>query len=676
MSLLRFPTVELTSWSPSSHRPTSSNLVIVYLVERGTVLFKGVPAVNKNFTTTLLTKLSSRVLWTFPIPPPPPPPPPPLEYNSHWRRYFGLNMMGRLLLLLLCIQSRFWVDVKLVYGDFRYVNQPNTRWSCSTGCENFNEEGIRALFGIVRRAMVIESREVYLTFDHSWIERALSRFARVDITHVKRQELATFTHTRVKSLLSGQPVDSETFYVVVSLSNEYYASMTTQHNNKDKSVVEVKSADSQQHAVDLFLTMNPCFMPLKDPPIDTMWDAVEASTAHSNQNMTLDSLALSYDDPYAAVLIELPNRSFNLTCSFYTLITQLQFPTTCPMVANQNISGTSRDKYYAHYIGDIGWANCMHTMFDHMKNALKQGRVFITPKSISRHDADTLSFPVPDNFFVPPDAEGAWGKPAKIDVDATTGMKTLAMRNYWSTWTDLEGCMNETFAWNPWACNFISLSKCNTPDTYFVKEGGNFEANATEVVDSIYALQFPVIYEKTKHDLDGEWERLHLLAFIMRPNIYLRHRIKIALKRLSHIVKGAKHVQTSHNLTMKTTTSTSTSIIQNNRQHNTIDSPLHQLGGPNLPLQGQCLALHVRNGDSVNDHRGDGTKGMDRTIHGHMRCVRNMTKSLGIKAVFLATDNNTLFSMAKTWFPEYQWYYQRRPVGRYTFYTLMCRSYQ
>ena len=574
-----------------------------------------------------------------------------------------------LFLLLLCIHFRFWSD-----ASFDHVSNPHTHWKCTIGCENFNQEGIRSLFGIIRHAMIAESREVYLSFDHSWMERALERYANVDIIHVQRHELATFIHTRDKSTtkpvgarwLDGRipkqsPRHIETFHVVVSLSPEYYATISASEN-KNKSVVIM--SDSQQSEVDQFLTMNPCFIPLKDPPVTT-WDAVEYP------NITLDALALSYDDPHAVVLMELPLSQFNATCNYYTLITQRQFPKTCPEIADQNTTGTPRDKYYAYYLNDVGWANCMHTLFDYMKIALEQGRVFITPKSISRHDANPMSVPVSNDFIVPSDAIGPWGRPAKIDIDAN-GKKTLAMRNYWSTWTDMEGCPNDTFAWNPWACNFITLTHCNTPTTYFVKEGKDFRTNESTILDHAYVTQFPIIYEDSKQQHDGyhigrsEWERIRLLVFLMRPNVYLRYRIKNALKRLSHI-KGTKgHGPGLSNVNHTTMIKTNTANTPpKNRLNMMMDTHLHQLGGPTVPLQGQCLALHVRNGDSVNDRRNDDTKGMDRSIDGHMRCVKNMTKSMGIHAIFLATDNNTLFSMAKTWYPEYQWYYQRRPLSKY-----------
>ena len=78
-----------------------------------------------------------------------------------------------------------------------------------------------------------------------------------------------------------------------------------------------------------------------------------------------------------------------------------------------------------------------------------------------------------------------------------------------------------------------------------------------------------------------------------------------------------------------------------------------------------CIGLHVRHGDSFTDHRDNGVP-TDRSFEAHMTCLSDLVESSGSDTIFLATDNITLFDQAANWYPQYRWFYQRRPLLDYS----------
>ena len=66
---------------------------------------------------------------------------------------------------------------------------PNRNWQCiDCGPNSHGEHAV--IFGLVRRAMHSESREVFLNFDHRWIDDVLYKGDRaVVVRHVHREKL-------------------------------------------------------------------------------------------------------------------------------------------------------------------------------------------------------------------------------------------------------------------------------------------------------------------------------------------------------------------------------------------------------------------------------------------------------------------------------------------------------
>ena len=84
-----------------------------------------------------------------------------------------------------CSTSRFLTDPR---------RSRNPRWICRN-CEQYSHMTKQEVFGLCRHAMLSESREVYLAFDHSWLDsRALQQYARVVVTIVPRNALSVLEY--------------------------------------------------------------------------------------------------------------------------------------------------------------------------------------------------------------------------------------------------------------------------------------------------------------------------------------------------------------------------------------------------------------------------------------------------------------------------------------------------
>ena len=43
----------------------------------------------------------------------------------------------------------------------------------------------------------------------------------------------------------------------------------------------------------------------------------------------------------------------------------------------------------------------------------------------------------------------------------------ILVTHTWEAWTSLNECSNQSFAWDPWSCHFLSLSKCNNQALHY-----------------------------------------------------------------------------------------------------------------------------------------------------------------------------------------------------------------
>jgi hypothetical protein len=128
------------------------------------------------------------------------------------------------LITVCCIILNFIVLIHLSESQISNIAQRvekfksiDETWECR-GCGD--ERNHHYIFNIVRRAMYRESREVYLNFDHSWIDTALMLDSKVIVYNVNRELLSEhmmpdFVEPPEK-FLDDRTV-KETYFALVSL---------------------------------------------------------------------------------------------------------------------------------------------------------------------------------------------------------------------------------------------------------------------------------------------------------------------------------------------------------------------------------------------------------------------------------------------------------------------------
>jgi hypothetical protein len=297
-------------------------------------------------------------------------------------------------------------------NPFRKDVYPYEQWICD-GCTDFEDRNVT--FRMIRIAVQIESRELYLPFDHSWLDAILNIDAKVHVTRINRSKLADISLPQYIDP-PPNPYD-EHFHFVVSPPNIKRNYTVT--NAEDISLV------------DLFLARNPCFIPLHDPVLRPPSSQSQGKSKYQ-RSITNDE-GLYYDN--SAIFVRLPAYPYHTTCLFYTEITKKQFPKVCPRASEV-------EKLKVAWLGNIGWVNNLHPLVFYLMTSLRAGRLLITPRA---HE----------NGNEPPLYVMQHGK--KVPVSGP-----------WGAWADRDDCPIETFAWNPWACHFISLSHCNTPELHDV----------------------------------------------------------------------------------------------------------------------------------------------------------------------------------------------------------------
>lgn len=266
------------------------------------------------------------------------------------------------------------------------------------------------IFKFLMKSLSTDSREVYLNFDHSWLNKVLfSKY--VEIRKLNRENLGSFR--------DDLSLDQD-FKFIVSFQDE---------------ITPLGHIESE--VIDEFLTNNPCWIPLHDPVVALPGNLTNKMHTHTDD--------IVYEG--MAIFVRLPTYPFRPTCLLYSLITQIQFPNFCP---------TDEVKFKSHWIGNIGWANAVHTLTQRFVGALHNSLIFLTPRGMHNGAEPTLV------------------------------IKGIIVAGPWS-WADRTECELETFAFNPWHCFFISLSKCNTAavhDAAFVDHGLESPKNTSEFMRS------------------------------------------------------------------------------------------------------------------------------------------------------------------------------------------------
>jgi len=491
--------------------------------------------------------------------------------------------------------ATFVLLLALVVG-FQDDFPPNQQWECS-GCPG-DDGAKQRIYGMVRRAVYVESREVYLNFDHSWMERVLKTGTKVQVHHIEREKLSSISMPREEN--PPERAKDEKFQVVYSPASSL----------ADLSLPEAESIDS-------FLMHNPCWMPLHDPPVrlPTPRGAENSSSTGSIHGVP--------EYLYSAILIRLPAHGFYSTCMLFSYMTEKQNPAECPSKDKEGVMG-GEGEISVNWLGNIGWANALHPLVEHLVGAMHNGQILLTPRAWDNGAA----------------------KPVKVTV---SGQGEVEASGPWSAWADPTECPVDTFAWNPWKCFFISLSKCNNPELHSVKFMEHPKPDPSPPSDYMAQLEKWKGKREAFGDaphLGNEWEFARMISFVQRPNVVTRARLRLALRNL---------------IALHATSYGPVSPLHQHPQHP--QHPQHHQHQHHQVRMEPCLGMHVRHGDSMNDERGGK---LDRSLEAHMACAQDLAEHMGLKNIYLATDDNLLFTQAPAKYPQFGWFGQYRVLKNFT----------
>lgn len=532
----------------------------------------------------------------------------------------------------------------VVVADDTLNKKANARWTC-TGCRGTLHE--QEVFGHIHAAIHKEERVAYLALDFTWLDKVLLPDARVEVTLVPMDGLATYIHpTTLQDQRHLNPPSSEDerenrsiYQFVVSeapdniqIERHHQHHQHHQHHRNSKRLPYLDPPPPSVlifAGVDEMLTHNPCFFPIAEPILAThgkLGNIGNRRRLHNDGPVTKHG-----PTPAAAaagrllILMAFP-ESMHPTCVLYKSITKDQFPQTCEYTPGS---------MSVNEVSNIGWAHTVihltHSFFD---KSMIHGKVVIIPK-----------------------ADAFYSRPVQV-TDPMTNVTSLS-NSGWG-WADPATCSPDTYLHDPWACNFLSISNCSdryrsahikpesltswsTPSTRLQGEpapsqGRNRYEGGLRITDTMR-----VAFGDGPKMTEESWAQSRLYAYLQRPNAYLRLLIRVSLRNIG----------TAAGITSAVPTLSLSSLLT------------------------PCLAMHVRHQDLFLEGHRVGF-GIDRSFESHVHHALNMTRHLALKKVYLATDNATIFDVAASLFPEFTWVFMRRPVPRkmkmFSMFTSMYQS--
>lgn len=511
----------------------------------------------------------------------------------------------------------------LLFGDETLGGLANPNWQCS-GCRN--EAHQTEVFGAIHQAIHKEERGIFLAIDMNWWDLVLHTYAKVKVLVVDKDKLSNMTHPttliddrfNITTRKSARPV----YHIIVS---EVPANIHVENSHRYRR--RAAYIDPPQHTsiiftgVDEFLTRNPCFIPVAEPVrafssklsnLATLGTRRRLDEIHKGKTPGLGGRLL--------VLLGMPSVPLHATCVLFKDITRRQFPKQCFY---------DQDHMSLHELSNIGYAHTIIHFSNSFVHNLFKGKVQVMPRA--------------DPFYA-----------RKILVVDPSTSNTTTSNSGWG-WADPDICAEETMLHDPWACNFLPLTSCNnrfltaslapesltgwsTPSKTLQAEPVMNGEGGLGITDDIRRtfLDSPILNEEM-------WTQSRTYAFLQRPNAYLRLLIRVSLRNIALAAGPMKDAPEMH-------------------------SSLTTLLSP-------CVAMHIRHQDLFLEERR-AKSGIFRSLDAHIKASRNMTRSLGIRRIYLATDNATIFDIVAGQSPQHSWYFQRRPVPRrMQFFTMFTNMY-
>jgi hypothetical protein len=552
-------------------------------------------------------------------------------------------------------------------------------------CPNCPAQWKNSILGIINRATYNEPRNVHFSFYSDWIDELTKPDVAVHVEYVDANKIKDFKPVSTRSIAQES---YEIIYLFHATAEAAAIPGQASTSATDSDIhIEQEHTEHTEHAVvspvsplatdiDMFLTLNPCWMPLLEPCVFNCSRHLKGTF----QSRTIPNYGNS------VVLLRLPSKGFYDTCVLFEHLTKRQFPEKCIYDSDHMIS------FALH---NIGWSHTLHTMIHTMENIL-----------MNKHS---------HKVFVVPYAEKFLGKYQSFKLD--NGSVVERENSGWY-WANEATCPRDTYLFDPWACNFLPISNCSN-------RGSVFDIPA-DTTDREYGLDYTFVQDKIlgitrqtrrlSEDAplsdDVYWIDQRLISLVSRPHARLRQMIRKSLRLVRPLEEAIERsprvprydANNAHTATTTaaaldntmgtvatattaaaatttttastttaatttattaastTTTTTTGGVIAPHRYHQrsqhfnrySRSSSVLRLPGP------PCIAMHVRHGDSIYDARNNNNT--DRSIHAHIENVRPLAEKLGTNVIFLMTDNATLYSYVTYRYPEYNWVMQHRPM--------------
>ena len=478
---------------------------------------------------------------------------------------------------------------------------PNEAWQCK-GCDshdisNSNKYLVtQEIFGFIRQCIYKEQRNIYFAFDSSWMDRILLSESKVHVTVLKASSIRDTIMPPLQSLPTNE--NDETFQIIYSelMPNEGF----------------------DYYGIDHFLAQNPCWLPLHEP--------IDLGQIRQIQGITKVKKLKHFLDLQnrTVIFLRLPVFGYHSTCRLYTQITKHQNPKECIY---------DDDHMLVHHLHNTGWSATFNAVL------FKLSFIF-------------LKRTYPSKVLVPTRA---------IDFRSRTRLRKDINGTYFNQtggwyWSNPETCHPDIESYDPWACNFISITNCsrksrgvsimNPPypkpsgDFPYEYPGAIFEKDFDTSYISDTTIEEDYVKYRDGYKADPEkWSYYRLHAFLQRPNFQMRQHMRKSFKSLTLVDFMASSKKVNH---------------------------LPQGYLISSHMKKPCLAMHIRHGDSTIEFRA--AKKIDRSFESHAFHAFNLTVALGISNIFIASDNLSVITNSFLKNPEYHWYTQRRPIKEWGMY--------
>jgi hypothetical protein len=181
------------------------------------------------------------------------------------------------------------------------ISKPNERWK-ESGCAGMD---LSLVYGAIRRSVQYSIREVYIPLESSWMDQILWDHSKVEVVCSTYEALPQVSLPTLPDATS-EAADDQTYqilYVQVPPDN-------------------FENASSFDNNIDAFLTGNPCWTLIHDPPYA---EKGHVHTSHHPEHTgNIKTLIES------AILVRLPSYPYAMTCKFNEYVRARNFPETCP----------------------------------------------------------------------------------------------------------------------------------------------------------------------------------------------------------------------------------------------------------------------------------------------------------------------------------------------------------